>query len=212
MEDYNTILKEFIPQQNLFLSTSNYSFSSNNINNQKNDYNNNYGTIKNNISLSNLNKSLKFKYYNNTESELSSDLSSSRLLFNQLTNKTIKLNPNIQSSSLKNEIENLDNLNSFDERSLFKKAITVKNIFKQNIHRNNSEKKDMNDINIFNSIRINNKQWGKNINSYNKNNLSISLTKPSKPNNFSLIREYDKNILNRKKIKLPRQRKILIKI
>ena len=212
LEDYNTILKEFIPQQNLFLSTSNYSFSSNNINNQKNDYNNNYGTIKNNISLSNLNKSLKFKYYNNTESELSSDLSSSRLLFNQLTNKTIKLNPNIQSSSLKNEIENLDNLNSFDERSLFKKAITVKNIFKQNIHRNNSEKKDMNDINIFNSKIINNKQWGKNINSDIKNNLSISLTKPSKPNNFSLIREYDKNILNRKKIKLPRQRKILIKI
>jgi hypothetical protein len=70
----------------------------------------------------------------------------------------------------------------------------------------------MNDINIFNSKIINNKQWGKNINSDNKNNLSISLTKPSKPNNFSLIREYDKNILNRKKIKLPRQRKILIKI
>ena len=211
LEDYNTILKEFIPQQNHLLSTSNYSFSSNNINNQNNDYyNNNYTNIKNNISLSNLNKSFKFKYYN-TESELSSNLSSSRLLFNQLSNRTIKLNPNIQSTSLKNEIENLDNLNSYDERILFKKTITVKNIFKQKIQRNYSEKKDMTDINIFNSKILNNKQWGKNINT-DKNNLSISLIKPSKPNTFSLIREYDKNILKRKIIKLPRQRKIKIKV
>ena len=212
LEDYNTILKEFIPQQNHLLSTSNYSFSSNNINNQNNDYyNNNYTNIKNNISLSNLNKSFKFKYYN-TESELSSNLSSSRLLFNQLSNRTIKLNPNIQSTSLKNEIENLDNLNSYDERILFKKTITVKNIFKQKIQRNYSEKKDMTDINIFNSKILNNKQWGKDINTDNKNNLSISLIKPSKPNTFSLIREYDKNILKRKIIKLPRQRKIKIKV
>ena len=215
LEDYNTILKEFIPQQNHLLSTSNYSFSSNNINNQDKDYNNNnnnYTTINNSISLSNLNKSFKFKYYN-TESELSSsNLSSSRLLFNQLTNRTIKLNPNIQSSSLKNEIENLANLNSYDERILFKKAITVKNIFKQKIQRNYSERKDMTDINIFNSKILNNKQWGKNINTDSKNNINISLTKPSKPNTFSLIREYDKNILNKKIIKLPRQRKINIKL
>ena len=215
LEDYNTILKEFIPQQNHLLSTSNYSFSSNNINNQNKDYNNNnnnYTTINNSISLSNLNKSFKFKYYN-TESELSSsNLSSSRLLFNQLTNRTIKLNPNIQSSSLKNEIENLANLNSYDERILFKKAITVKNIFKQKIQRNYSERKDMTDINIFNSKILNNKQWGKNINTDSKNNINISLTKPSKPNTFSLIREYDKNILNKKIIKLPRQRKINIKL
>jgi len=70
----------------------------------------------------------------------------------------------------------------------------------------------MTDINIFNSKILNNKQWGKNINTDSKNNINISLTKPSKPNTFSLIREYDKNILNKKIIKLPRQRKINIKL
>ena len=68
----------------------------------------------------------------------------------------------------------------------------------------------MSDINLFNSNIIHNKNWGKN-NYQTNNNLSASLNKPSKPNRSSFLREFGRNILS-KRIKLPRQRKMIINI
>ena len=85
----------------------------------------------------------------------------------------------------------------------------MKNLFKNKLNRNLSEKRDVSDINIFNSKIIRNINWGKN-NSEN-NNLSLSYIKPSKPNKSSFLREFGRNLLG-KRIKLPRQRKIKINI
>ena len=206
--------------------------NNNNNNNTSNNNNNNNNNISNNNNNTNSLNKLNFNYYNdsfnqslfqslssrtlndkflNDNLDNSSNLSSSRFISSQLSNKTIKLNPKINSSSLKLQLDNISNLNNnLDENSFLKKSITSRNVFKNKLYRHLSEKKDVSDINLFNSNIIHNKNWGKN-NYHSNNNLSASLNKPSKPNRSSFLREFGRNILS-KRIKLPRQRKMIINI
>ncbi len=210
-------------------NNNNYSLNNNNSNNNNTSNNNNSNILNsNNNSLNKLN----FNYYNdsfnqslfqslssrtlndkflNDNLDNSSNLSSSRFISSQLSNNTIKLNPKINSSSLKLKLDNISNLNNdLDENSFLKKSITSRNVFKNKLYRHLSEKKDMSDINLFNSKIVSNKNWGKN-NYQTNNNLSTSLNKPSKPNRSSFLREFGRSLLG-KRIKLPRQRKMLINI
>ena len=215
-------------------SLNNNNNNNDNINSLNNNNNNNNNTSNNNNNIVNNNKKslnkLNFNYYNdsfnqslfqslssrtlndkflNDNLDNSSNLSSSRFISSQLSNKTIKLNPKINSSSLKLKLDNISNLSdNLDENSFLKKSITSRNVIKNKLYRRFSEKKDMSDVNLFNFNIIHNKNWGKN-NYHSNNNLSASLNKPSKPNRSSFLRELGRNLLG-KRIKLPRERKKMI--
>ena len=221
LNDYEKILNEYIPKKNIVLSSSfENNFTSNNLNNNRNNnninkmnfnynFNDNNDNFNRSLIQSPSSRTLNYKSINDNIDNDSS-FTSSRFISNQLSHKTIKLNPTLNSSSLKLKLDNLSNLNnSFEEQTFLKKSITVKNLFKNKLNRNLSEKRDVSDINIFNSKIIRNINWGKN-NSEN-NNLSLSYIKPSKPNKSSFLREFGRNLLG-KRIKLPRQRKIKINI
>ena len=221
LNDYEKILNEYIPKKNIVLSSSfENNFTSNNLNNNRNNnninkmnfnynFNDNNDNFNRSLIQSPSSRTLNYKSINDNIDNDSS-FTSSRFISNQLSHKTIKLNPTLNSSSLKLKLDNLSNLNNnFEEQTFLKKSITVKNLFKNKLKRNLSEKRDVSDINIFNSKIIHNINWGKN-NSEN-NNLSLSYIKPSKPNKSSFLREFGRNLLG-KRIKLPRQRKIKINI
>ena len=219
LNDYEKILNEYIPKKNIVLSSSfENNFTSNNLNNNRNNnninkmnfnynFNDNNDNFNRSLIQSPSSRTLNYKSINDNIDNDSS-FTSSRFISNQLSHKTIKLNPTLNSSSLKLKLDNLSNLNNnFEEQTFLKKSITVKNLFKNKLNKKKKKKRDVSDINIFNSKIIHNINWGKN-NSEN-NNLSLSYIKPSKPNKSSFLREFGRNLLS-KRIKLPRERKKMI--
>ena len=133
----------------------------------------------------------------------------------------IKLNRNCSSSSLKNEIENIKDLNNGSKFNFYPPKIELKtrNIFENNyeefykIKRNKEIKENINigkNINELNKKIIMNGGWGNH--SLTKNNSTGNLLFSKHATKYQALKELGSNLLNGIKVKLPRERKVDIHI
>ena len=183
---------------------------------QENDLNNNNNssfikTAKSNISYAYSGNNL---YSGNMMSKINNRSHFSEAQF-------IKLSKNCSSTSLKNEIENLKDLNDdMTNMGFYPKKIKLKtrNIFENNykeFYKTKKIKKDK-DINIGKNISDLNKKimltggWG--TQSLQKNNSSGNLLYSKHLTKYQALRELGSNLLNGIKVKLPRDRKVDINI
>ena len=184
---------------------------------QENDINTNNN---NNSSFIKTNKSMNSYYSgNNIYSG-----SMSRLYNNNMSNftapKFIMLNKNCSSTSLKNEIENLKDLNEESNLNIYPSKIKLKsrNIFLDNykeFYKNKRIKeKTINLIdsrtNELNKKIMINKLWGSQ--TLQKNKSSGNLLYGKHLTKYQALRELGSNLLTGIKIKLPRDRKVDINI
>jgi hypothetical protein len=196
-----------------FINTNNRSIKYN-INNEFNQ--NNYNTL-NNSSLLRTMKSYKHQSYNN------SFLNSNYINVNKTRNGSydtlhgfIKLNKN--TSSLKNELDSLKDLDEKSDLNLYPKPkkidIRHKNIFESNYRDfrrlKNKENKSKNNLNEFNKKIISNQGWGNR--TMNKNMSTGNLLYSKHHTRYQALRELGSSLLNGIKVKLPRDRKVDVKI
>ena len=132
----------------------------------------------------------------------------------------IKLNKNCLSTSLKDEIENLKDLNDKSNFNFYpsKKKLKTRNIFHVNykeLTKNKIEKKenilkDDKSLNDFNKKIVMDRGWGNK--PLNKNNSTGNLLYSKHLTKYQALRELGSNLLNGIKVKLPRERKVDIHI
>ena len=133
----------------------------------------------------------------------------------------IKLNKNCSSTSLKNEIESLKDLNKDSKFNFYPTKIKLKsrNIFDNNykeFFKNKKKAKEIEDINIGKNMNELNKKiiltggWGNQI--LQKNNSTGNLLFSKHLTKYQALRELGSNLLNGIKVKLPRERKVDIQI
>ena len=196
-----------------FINTNNRNINYN-INNEFNL--NNYNTL-NNSSLLRTMKSYKHQSYNN------SFLNSNYINGNKTRNGSyetfkgfIKLNRN--TSSLKNELDSLKDLDEKTDLSLYpqpkKIDIRHKNIFESNYRDfrrlKNNDNQSKNNLNEFNKKIISNQGWGNKTMSKNMSTGSLLYSKHH--TRYQALRELGSTLLNGIKVKLPRDRKVDVKI
>ena len=178
---------------------------------QENDINSNYN---NNSSFIKTNKSMN-SYYSGSMSRFPNNNMS-----NYTDAKFIMLNRNCSSTSLKNEIENLKDLNEESNLNIYPSKIRLKsrNIFLDNykeFYKNKRIKeKTMNLIgkrtNELNKKIMINGLWGSQ--TLQKNKSSGNLLYSKHLTKYQALRELGSNLLTGIKIKLPRDRKVDINI
>ena len=132
----------------------------------------------------------------------------------------IKLNKNCLSTSLKDEIENLKDLNDKSNFNFYpsKKKLKTRNIFhvnykeltKNKIERKDSISKGDKSLNDFNKKIVMDRGWGNK--PLNKNNSTGNLLYSKHLTKYQALRELGSNLLNGIKVKLPRERKVDIHI
>ena len=196
-----------------FINTNNRNINYN-INNEFNQ--NNYNSL-NNSSLQRTMKSYKHQSYNN------SFLNSNYINVNKTRNGSfdtmqgfIKLNKN--ASSLKNELDSLKDLDEKADVNLYpqpkKIDIRHKNIFDSNYRDfrrlKNKENQGKNNLNEFNKKIISNQGWGNRTMSKNMSTGNLLYSKHH--TRYQALRELGSNLLNGIKVKLPRDRKVDVKI
>lgn len=191
-----------------------------NTNNRNINYNiskdNNYNTL-NNSSLLRTMKSYKHQSYNN------SFLNSNYINANKTRNGSydalqgfIKLNKN--TSSLKNELDSLKDLDEKADLNLYpqpkKIDIRHKNIFESNYRDfrrlKNGDNQAKNNLNEFNKKIISSQGWGNKTMSKNMSTGNLLYSKHH--TRYQALRELGSSLLNGIKVKLPRDRKIDVKI
>ena len=194
--------------------------SFNNTNNRNINYNiskdNNYNTLNNSSLLKTL-KSYKHQSYNN------SFLNSNYINANKTRNGSydtlqgfIKLNKN--ASSLKNELDSLKDLDEKTDLNLYPKPkkidIRHKNIFESNYRDfrrlKNKDNQAKNNLNEFNKKILSNQGWGNR--TISKNMSTGNLLYSKHHTRYQALRELGSNLLNGIKVKLPRDRKVDVKI
>ena len=194
--------------------------SFNNTNNRNINFNiskdNNYNTLNNSSLLKTL-KSYKHQSYNN------SFLNSNYINANKTRNGSydtlqgfIKLNKN--ASSLKNELDSLKDLDEKTDLNLYPKPkkidIRHKNIFESNYRDfrrlKNKDNQAKNNLNEFNKKIISNQGWGNR--TISKNMSTGNLLYSKHHTRYQALRELGSNLLNGIKVKLPRDRKVDVKI
>lgn len=225
---------------NLLLSTQTQNYS--NINNadvsnplinqadtiQENDsiaYNNNTYNINNEFNLNNINsinnsslfrtiKSYKNQSYNNS-SLYSPPMSLMRNGSYDNLVGIIKLNTN--SSSLKNELDSLKDLDDKDNLNYYPTNTKIENtgnIFTKNyrdlLRNKNKNNISNNNLNEFNKKIISTKGWGNKTMSKNMSTGNLLISKHL--TRYQALRELGSNLLNGIKVKLPRDRKVDVKI
>ena len=135
----------------------------------------------------------------------------------------IRLNRNCSSSSLKNEIENMKDLDkeSFVNFYPTKEKLKTRNIFQNNYQEFIKNKRSKKENNIIIGKRINelNKRiitkvggWGTQTQTLQKNNSTGNLLFSKHLTKYQALRELGSNILSGIKIKLPRVRKVDLNI
>ena len=191
-----------------------------NTNNRNINYNiskdNNYNTL-NNSSLLRTMKSYKHQSYNN------SFLNSNYINANKTRNGSydtlqgfIKLNKN--TSSLKNELDSLKDLDEKADLNLYpqpkKIDIRHKNIFESNYRDfrrlKNRDNQAKNNLNEFNKKIISSQGWGNKTMSKNMSTGNLLYSKHH--TRYQALRELGSSLLNGIKVKLPRDRKVDVKI
>jgi hypothetical protein len=194
--------------------------SFNNTNNRNINFNiskdNKYNTLNNSSLLKTL-KSYKHQSYNN------SFLNSNYINANKTRNGSydtlhgfIKLNKN--TSSLKNELDSLKDLDEKSDLNLYPKPkkidIRHKNIFESNYRDfrrlKNKDNQAKNNLNEFNKKIISNQGWGNR--TISKNMSTGNLLYSKHHTRYQALRELGSNLLNGIKVKLPRDRKVDVKI
>ena len=194
--------------------------SFNNTNNRNINFNiskdNKYNTLNNSSLLRTL-KSYKHQSYNN------SFLNSNYINANKTRNGSydtlqgfIKLNKN--ASSLKNELDSLKDLDEKTDLNLYPKPkkidIRHKNIFESNYRDfrrlKNKDNQAKNNLNEFNKKIISNQGWGNR--TISKNMSTGNLLYSKHHTRYQALRELGSNLLNGIKVKLPRDRKVDVKI
>ena len=194
--------------------------SFNNTNNRNINFNiskdNNYNTLNNSSLLKTL-KSYKHQSYNN------SFLNSNYINANKTRNGSydtlqgfIKLNKN--ASSLKNELDSLKDLDEKTDLNLYPKPkkidIRHKNIFESNYRDfrrlKNIDNQAKNNLNEFNKKILSNQGWGNR--TISKNMSTGNLLYSKHHTRYQALRELGSNLLNGIKVKLPRDRKVDVKI
>ena len=184
---------------------------------QENDLN---SINNNNSSLLKSNKS-KNSYYFSGNNLYSGSLSKLRNNMSNFTeSKFITLNRNCSSSSLKNEIENVKDLNEEDNFNFYPTKIRLqsRNIFQENykeFYKNKKIKeKTLNIIgkrtNELNKKIMINGLWG--TQTLQKNKSSENLLFSKHLTKYQALRELGSNLLSGIKVKLPRDRKVDINI
>ena len=185
--------------------------------NQENDLN---SFNNNNSSLLKSNKSIN-SYYFSGNNLYSGSLSKLRNNMSNFTeSKFITLNRNCSSSSLKNEIENVKDLNEEDNFNFYPTKIRLqsRNIFQENykeFYKNKKIKeKTLNIIgkrtNELNKKIMINGLWG--TQTLQKNKSSENLLFSKHLTKYQALRELGSNLLTGIKVKLPRDRKVDINI
>jgi len=185
--------------------------------NQENDLN---SFNNNNSSLLKSNKSIN-SYYFSGNNLYSGSLSKLRNNMSNFTeSKFITLNRNCSSSSLKNEIENMKDLNEEDNFNFYPTKIRLqsRNIFQENykeFYKNKKIKeKTINIIgkgtNELNKKIMINGLWG--TQTLQKNKSSENLLFSKHLTKYQALRELGSNLLSGIKVKLPRDRKVDINI
>ena len=134
----------------------------------------------------------------------------------------IRLNKNLSSTSLKNEIENLKDLNRGSNVNFYpsKNKLKSRNIFVSNYKEffKNLKGKEIKDSNInigknmneLNKKIITNGGWG--TQTLQKNNSTGNLLYSKHLTKYQALRELGSNLLNGIKVKMPRERKVDINI
>ena len=184
---------------------------------QENDLN---SINNNNSSLLKSNKSIN-SYYFSGNNLYSGSLSKLRNNMSNFTeSKFITLNRNCSSSSLKNEIENVKDLNEEDNFNFYPTKIRLqsRNIFQENykeFYKNKKIKeKTINIIgkgtNELNKKIMINGLWG--TQTLQKNKSSENLLFSKHLTKYQALRELGSNLLSGIKVKLPRDRKVDINI
>ena len=184
---------------------------------QENDLN---SFNNNNSSLLKSNKSIN-SYYFSGNNLYSGSLSKLRNNMSNFTeSKFITLNRNCSSSSLKNEIENVKDLNEEDNFNFYPTKIRLqsRNIFQENykeFYKNKKIKeKTINIIgkgtNELNKKIMINGRWG--TQTLQKNKSSENLLFSKHLTKYQALRELGSNLLSGIKVKLPRDRKVDINI
>ena len=182
---------------------------------QENDLN---SFNNNNSSLLKSNKSINSYYFSNLYSGSLSKLRNNMSNFTE--SKFITLNRNCSSSSLKNEIENVKDLNEEDNFNFYPTKIRLqsRNIFQENykeFYKNKKIKeKTLNIIgkrtNELNKKIMINGLWG--TQTLQKNKSSENLLFSKHLTKYQALRELGSNLLTGIKVKLPRDRKVDINI
>ena len=182
---------------------------------QENDLN---SFNNNNSSLLKSNKSINSYYFSNLYSGSLSKLRNNMSNFSE--SKFITLNRNCSSSSLKNEIENVKDLNEEDNFNFYPTKIRLqsRNIFQENykeFYKNKKIKeKTINIIgkgtNELNKKIMINGLWG--TQTLQKNKSSENLLFSKHLTKYQALRELGSNLLSGIKVKLPRDRKVDINI
>ena len=234
----NINLNNLSSGKNLFLSTptQNYSQINNNadISNplinqadtiQENEYNNSYN-INNEFNLNNMNSInnsslIKTIKSNNNISMHSSPFSLMKSTSYDNLPRFIKINKN--GTSLKKELDSLKDLDDKTNLDFFppssKISIKTKNVFVNNYKDLISEKKKQiindskvkkNNFNEFNKKIILTKGWGTKTISNNMSTGNLLVSKHL--TRYQALRELGSNLLNGIKVKLPRDRKVDVKI
>jgi hypothetical protein len=196
-----------------FINTNNRNINYN-INNEFNQNNNN---TLNNSSLLRTLKSYKHQSYNN------SFINSKYINVNKTRNGSydtlqgfIKLKKN--ASSLKNELDSLKDLDEKSDQNLFpqhkKIDIRHRNIFESNYRDfgrlKNKDNQTKNNLNEFNKKIISNQGWGNKTMSKNMSTGNLLYSKHH--TRYQALRELGSSLLNGIKVKLPRDRKVDVKI
>ena len=189
---------------NPLLNNSN-EIQSTNLNNNSNTYNNNASTMTNYL------QNLRNPLFNSDENNLFFNTSNNILSSSNLDN-TIKLTgKNIYNSSLKLEIEGIQDLGLYSSYNSYR-TINNSNLFNPKksgkiilpkINRLST------DMNKFNSSIINNKYWG--VQQTKENEMYTEGNKFKKPSRNEQLRELGSTIMNSRKFKLPRDRKVKLK-
>ena len=196
-------------QENDSIINSNF-YNNYNINNEF-DFNS-----INNSSLLKTFKSNKNQSYNNNSVLYSTPYSFRKNgIYNNLTG-IIKLNKN--GSSLKNELDSLKDLDDKDDLKYFsipgKKELISRNIFINNykdLFREQKKKTStINNLNEFNKKIISTKGWGTKTMSKNMSTGNLLFSKHQ--TRYQALRELGSNLLNGIKVKLPRDRKVELRI
>ena len=186
--------------------------------------NNSYNNINNEFNLNSNNNSSLFKTFKSNKNQ-SSLLNSNSTPFSLAKNGSydnllgiIKLNKN--SSSLKNELDSLKDLDDKDNLNFYPVKENMgkfsRNIFTNNYKDLLKEKKKQNEssisnnLNEFNKKILSTKGWGNKTLSKNMSTGNLLFSKHQ--TRYQALRELGSNLLNGIKVKLPRDRKVDIKI
>ena len=184
--------------------------------NQENDNNTN---INNNSSFIKTNKSNISYVFSGNNLYTMSRMHNNNTNFNETG--LIRLNKNCSTSSLKNEIDNLKDLNNESNFNFYLSTIKLKskNIFDNN-YKDFYQNKRSQDIKVVKDVgknmnELNKKiimtgEWGNQI--LQKNNSTGNLLYSKHLTKYQALRELGSSLLNGIKVKLPRERKVDIQI